>query len=512
VRGRSDFLNEQLLKVPERPLEGVPQPLSESGLQPQTAGQLHRKLHSFGVLLLTLSCLSPVFSIYGVGSDVLQHAGTGAAGLFLLGIGVAAIWAVVYAELGSAFPYAGGDYVGVGAVLGPAAGFVSLTLWAVTVIPVAAFLAKVVAVYVVDLAPAVPTQFITFGSLAAAIFVALLAVRTSAVVTGLFIAVEMLAVLALIVAGTWSPARSLMDVIAHPVALNGAGTLGPATIGALALGGVSAAWGTAGGNQAIAFGEELADPHRRMGWVILIAGLIGAFATAIPIVAVVLGARDLAAIFANPAPFSAFMSSMAGSASSRVLSAGVALAVFNALIAQIMFAARLFFSLGRDEIFHARFNRILVRVHGTSGAPRAATLLVGGLSAVCCLLHSHLLVVFTSAQVVYSLGLVSVAVLVGRMHGSTGKAGYWRSPLYPLSPIFGLIIALVFAVADLLDADDGRPSILILGFVLLTALVWYNLVLKRRAGGWAPKLVVIGGSGRPKGSAPCNFSAASQGR
>jgi amino acid transporter len=162
--------------------------------------------------------LSPVFSIYGVGSDVLQHAGTGAAGLFLLGIGVAAIWAVVYAELGSAFPYAGGDYVGVGAVLGPAAGFVSLTLWAVTVIPVAAFLAKVVAVYVVDLAPAVPTQFITFGSLAAAIFVALLAVRTSAVVTGLFIAVEMLAVLALIVAGTWSPARSLMDVIAHPVA------------------------------------------------------------------------------------------------------------------------------------------------------------------------------------------------------------------------------------------------------------------------------------------------------
>src|SRR5471032_867772 len=69
------------------------------------ANRLHRKLASFGVLLLTLSCLSPVLSIYGVGSDVLLHAGTGAAGMFICGIGVAVVWAVVYAELGSAYPY-----------------------------------------------------------------------------------------------------------------------------------------------------------------------------------------------------------------------------------------------------------------------------------------------------------------------------------------------------------------------------------------------------------------------
>lgn len=53
-----------------------------------TRARLHGKLSSFGVLLLTLSCLSPVFYIYGVGADVLQRTGTGAAGLFLAGIGV----------------------------------------------------------------------------------------------------------------------------------------------------------------------------------------------------------------------------------------------------------------------------------------------------------------------------------------------------------------------------------------------------------------------------------------
>jgi hypothetical protein len=46
---------------------------------------------------------------------------------------------------------------------------------------------------------------------------------------------------------------SLVNVIAHPMALNATGILGPATIGALALGGVSAAYATVGGNQAIAF-------------------------------------------------------------------------------------------------------------------------------------------------------------------------------------------------------------------------------------------------------------------
>ncbi len=39
---------------------------------------------------------------------MLQHAGTGAALLFLIGIGIAVGWALVYAELACAFPYAGG--------------------------------------------------------------------------------------------------------------------------------------------------------------------------------------------------------------------------------------------------------------------------------------------------------------------------------------------------------------------------------------------------------------------
>ena len=461
---------------------------------PGTAEQgqrLHRKLSSFGVLLLTLSCLSPVFSIYGVGSDVLLHAGTGAAAMFICGIGVALVWAVVYAELGSAYPYAGGDYVGVGSILGPWAGFASLTVWAVTLAPSNAFLAKTIAVYVGDLVPAASPSIVAFGALGAAVALALLAVRTSAFVTGIFLAIEMLAVLILIGAGLWHPARSLVEVVLHPVTLSAAGTLAPVSLAAMALAGVSAAYATTGGNQAIVFGEELTEPHRHMGRVILVAGLIGAFATAVPVIAAVIGARDLPAMLKSPAPFSAFVASVAGPVAGHALSAGVILAIFNALIAQIMFSARLLFSFGRDRIFHPRVNASLASVHRASGAPRVATWVVGGLAAACCLLDLHLLIVFISGLTVYCLALVSFAVLVGRSRRLTGQPGHWRSLLYPLAPVLGLILALAFGVADLLDADAGRPSLLLLGAMMAAGLLWHHFVLSRRAGGWTPRIESI---------------------
>jgi amino acid transporter len=449
--------------------------------------QLHRKLSSFGVLLLTLSCLSPVYSIYGLGPDILKTAGTGAAGLFIGAIAVAVVWASVYAELASAFPYAGGDYVGVGAILGPWAGIASLTVWAVTAGPSNAFLARTIATYLNELMPAVPPVLVTFGSLGAALLIAVLAVRTSAFVTGLFLIVELLSVLALAVAGFLHPVRSLAHTLAHPLALGATGALSPVTLGALALAAVSTAYATTGGNQAIAFGEELREPHRNMGRVILLAGMIGAFATAVPVIAVTLSIRDLAAVLQSPAPFSRFITSIAGPAAGRALDIAVILAIFNALIAQIMFLARLFFSLGRDEIFNVALNRMLARVHAPSGAPRPATWIVGAISALCCLLPLHTLVVFISSLTVYILLLVSVAVLVGRARGMTGQPGLWRMWLYPLIPLLGVVLALAFAAADLLDADAGRPSLLILGAIIAASLLWHHFVLRRRAGGWTPR-------------------------
>src|ERR1700761_4035430 len=255
-------------------------------------GGLRRELSSFAVLLLTLSSLSPVVSVFGVGGDVLHQAGSGAAILFGGAILAALVWSVVYAELGSAFPYAGGDYVAVGNILGGWAGAVTLALWAVTAGPAIAFSAEALAPYVHQRAPQLPEPLITFGGLAGALALALLSVRRGALVTGLFLAVETVAVVALIVVGASHPARSPLAVLTHPVLLGPGGGFAPVTLSVLGLGALSAVYATVGGNQAINFGEELHDPHKRMGRVVLMACLIGAFATALPIVFVVLSAPD----------------------------------------------------------------------------------------------------------------------------------------------------------------------------------------------------------------------------
>jgi amino acid transporter len=451
-------------------------------------GGLRRQLSGFGVLLLALSCLSPVLSAYGIGSDVLLHAGTGAAGLFLLSIAVALVFGAVYAELGSAYPYAGGDYVGVGSILGGGAGLASMAIWASTAGPQIAFEAKVLADYAGPLAPWAPAEAIVFGSLAAAAAIALLAVRASALITGVFLAVEMAACLALIAAGAWDLGPDAGAILFHPMALDPQGALAPVAFGALALGGVSAAYGTVGGNQAIGFGEELRDPHRAMGGVVLVACMLGAAATALPVVAVALGAPDVVAVLRSPTPFTTFMEQVAGPGAARALSLGVSLAIFNAMVATLMYTARLFFSMGRDAIFPGAANRLLAAVHPKTGAPRAATLAVTAFAAGCCLLPSHVLLVFISGLIVFALALVSLAVLVGRRRGLTGKAGFWRSPLYPLAPVAGLAIAATFAAADWADADVGRPSLLVMALVVAAAVLWHRVALSRRQAGWAPRL------------------------
>jgi len=439
--------------------------------------RLHRRLSSFGVLLLTLSSLSPVLSIYGVGGQVLQQAGTGAAGLFLLGLAAAVVWAMVYAELGSAFPYAGGDYVGVGTILGGWAGVVTLAIWAASAGPANAFEAQIITTYAGPLFPAVPPMAITLGAMFTAIAIALLAVRFGALVTGMFLTIEMVAVLTLIAAGFWHPARGLAEVLAHPLMPGNHGLI-PETLGVFALAAVSTVYGTVGGNQALYFGEELGDPHRRMGRVVVIACMTGAFATALPVIAVVLGAPNFTAILASPAPFAAFIAEKIGPWAGQALGAGVALAIFNAMIASIMQFARLYYSLGRDGVLPA----VLGRVHATSGAPRVATLVVGVFSLACCFLATRTLLIFTTGLLVYGWSLVCLAVLVGRRRGLTGGVGYWRAWGHPVAPVLGLLMAGVFAAADWADPEAGRPSLLIMGVVAATAVLWQRF----RLPGWIP--------------------------
>jgi amino acid transporter len=95
---------------------------------PPASHALHRTLGPVEVLFLALSALTPGASVFIYGGAILHMAGTGTATAVLIGGAIAAVAALLYAELGAAFPQAGGIYPSLVGVLGPFWSFPYITM------------------------------------------------------------------------------------------------------------------------------------------------------------------------------------------------------------------------------------------------------------------------------------------------------------------------------------------------------------------------------------------------
>jgi amino acid transporter len=441
---------------------------------------LHRALGPFGVMLLTLSALSPVASVYITGSGVLHLAGTGAALGLIAGGVISILLALLYAELGAAFPGAGGIYPSIGGVLGPNLAFACMALTVVTGPCTMAFAALGFADYVRVLVPALKLLPTAAAGIALACAVAVLRVRTGAVITGVFLAVEVATLALLTGVSLLHPARPLGEVLAHPVFVD-AGVLRPVPLVTLGLGIVAGVYGAAGANWALYFAEEMHDA-RRMGRVIAAVGAIAAVIICVPLVLMVLSAGDLRAVLGAQAPISAYLAATAGPAVSNVVTASVVAAIFNNMIALCMALGRFFYATGRDGLWPGPAGAWLAWLHPRLHAPVRATLLVTVLSMLALLFGEHGLLILVSGNV-FETGLIALAVWQGRRTGRTGR--WFAIWLHPLVPACGLAVTVATVVADWLDADAGRPSVVLLGVVFAAAWTW--LRCRGRPGALPPR-------------------------
>src|SRR4051812_9613445 len=154
---------------------------------------LTRSLGVLGILFLTLSATTPASSVFIIVPGMLQTAGTGTLWAFLLAALVCVATAYVYAELSSAFPVAGGEYVMVARTLGPLPGFVILGINVFNNVlfpPVIGLGVSAVLATVIPGLPQIPTAI---AVVAGSALCGLLNIRVNALVTGLFLAVEIVA-------------------------------------------------------------------------------------------------------------------------------------------------------------------------------------------------------------------------------------------------------------------------------------------------------------------------------
>ena len=441
---------------------------------------LKRVLTPLGVLLLAFSALSPAFSVYIGGDAVLHLAGTGAAVAFLLGGVAAAMLGLLYAEVGAAFPGAGGVYPSLAALLGPLMAFPYIVLLAPIVFAQTAFAALGMADYVRVLAPGLPLMPVAFAGMAAATAIAVLNIRFGAIVTGVFLAIEATALTILTAVAVLHPARSLGDVLAHPVMLDH-GVLKAVPLFTLGLATVSGMWACGGASWGMYFAEEMHDAQRKIGRMVAWTGAIASITIAGPVILMLLSARDVGGLLSAEAPIAAFLKQTGGPVIAAVVSAGVAAAIFNSLVACMIAYSRYLYATGRDGIWPKAVSRRLSALHPTLHSPIIATLVLAVGSTLMALLGEKALMILISGNVSDYL-LVSTAILIGRRQGRTGA--FFRAPLHPMVPLFGFAVTAMAVAADWLDPEAGRPSVILLVSLFLAALAYYHFRLRQVSKGW----------------------------
>jgi amino acid transporter len=443
---------------------------------------LGRSMRHIGALLLTLSGITPAASMFVYGQTVISTAGTGAVLAFLAAGLLSLSTAYVYAELASAFPLTGGEYSIIGRTMGPVWGLMALGLNLFGGALGQAALALGLADYLQVVIPDVPAVPVAIVASVTTTVVTLLNIRVNAVVTGLFLAVELAALGVMSALGFLHPHQAIGDILLHPVKLDG-GHLIPTTWSDLGLAAAAAIFVFNGYGGAVFFGEEMYEARSKLPWVVFWSLAIAALAELVPVVSVMVGVADPAVMLdPSKAPLPTFLLAAGGDLIEKAVSLGVAFAILNALIAIGLINARQLYCSARDGVWPGALNRWMAAVHPRFRSPWIATIVMGAATAGCCFMGVDLLVMLTSTGIVVVYAGVSIAAMVGRWNGTT-NAGHYRMPLYPLAPVFSLVGLAGVVAANIADPTDGQPSLIANAAVTALCAIYYFVYLRRR-GGW----------------------------
>jgi amino acid transporter len=306
-------------------------------------------------------------------------------------------------------------------------------------------------------------------------------IRTNALVTGLFVLVELIALAVLSALGFGHALRSPLELLSHPVTLQGS-VLAPVAITGIGMSVAVAIFAYDGYGAAVYFGEEMHAAPRRIGRAIVAAALITVAAEIIPLTAVLMGAPDLKALLGSKSVIGDFVLATGGPVLQRALSLGVALAILNAVIATVLLVSRQLYSTGRDRIWPRWINTPLVRVHPRLHSPWVATLVSGALACGLCFFDMRFLLKLSGAGVVFVYALMCLAAIQGRRTGSSAH-GLHRMPLYPWAPIVTLIALAGVAWTAWADPEEGRVGLIA---SVATGVVFglYYLIFIRRRRDW----------------------------
>ncbi|MDA8395077.1 MAG: APC family permease [Candidatus Dormibacteraeota bacterium] len=437
--------------------------------------ELHRSVSPLGHIALVLSDITPTASILVVATAVIAVAGTGSLLPFILGCFIAVNVALCMGELGSMFPVAGGLFSIVTRVLGRPLGFIAMVDYMGQAVFLPASIAIGIGTYIHSLLPSLPENAISGLGMLVVTGICLLKIRLNAWLTGVFLAIELVVVTAITVAG-FTHLHQPLSIAIHPVTLGSHGALVGIAGGAVLAAIATSLFSVNGYDSGINFAEEVLGSAREVGRAVVTAALVGIVFELVPFIAVIFAAPSVEGFLRSGTPFTYVAGAAFGAKFETIITIGALLAIFNASIAITLQFARIVWASGRDRAWPEPISSWFSKVSSRHGSPWVATLFVGVLATVLCFQGTLVAVVtFTAVLLIILYGLIAISALVSRVRQRQLPRPS-KMPLWPAPPILALV-GVVLALTQQKVSD-----LITVAVIFGAAVVYYYGFVARRGG------------------------------
>jgi APA family basic amino acid/polyamine antiporter len=400
-----------------------------------------------------------------VGSGIFRTPGLVARGLgrpwltfvaWVLGGALALLGALLFAELATRLPKAGGKYVYAREAFGPRAGFVVGWVEGLAIYTAAiAGLGVVAGEFVGRLSgwPPEITRWIGVGIVALFVGINLVGVASGRWVQNLVTAAKVIALGGIVVI-----AFAAGSGAGWHGALPGAPT-GLSLFGALAVASQSVIWSYYGSVDAAKIAEEVVDPERTIPRVLLL-GILVVSVLYLLLNAAFLHVLPFAQIAASNLVAGDVATAIFGAKGGTIIAVVALLVVLASLNGNVFVTPRVIFGLARDGQGPAALTRV-----NAGGTPWAAMLLVGLVSMVLAATGTFNELLALAVVLILAIDGLTVASLF-RLRARQPEAPF-RVALYPWTP--ALFIAVY--VALLVGTALAQPKLVLIGVALL-AVTW----------------------------------------
>lgn len=433
-------------------------------------GALKPTLSVFDVVAITVSGVTPASSVFVIAPFAIHQAGSGVFLAFVMAGLLALMFAFCYAELGRAHNSAGGEYVYAKRVFGGMAGYATFLTVLVMLLFIPPVLATGAATYLNNaLGTGFDAQTVALVIVVCSYALGILNIKLNAWITGTCLLLEVGALLVIVFLGFGNASQPASILLQPQTVEDGVLHLAPwaLVIGAVGIG----LFSYNGYGPAVLLAEDMKckgqGVHKAVLWSLVLVVII----ELVPLTALLIGAPSLGAMLASPDPIGYLLTSHGNETLSRVVSAGIFLSVFNAIVAIVIQIGRVVFSSGRDALWTPGINRLFTRIHPRWDSPWLATLFLAVPSAV--LSFSSNLADLTSFSVLLIMLvylIVALSALMSRVL-LRDRAHPYRMPLWPLPALLAVLGAGYLLFNLFLDASL-RDILVIVGLLALSVILY----------------------------------------